>query len=88
MKDTPEFILKKQVEIIRSKPIEMRVQMAFDMIQFVHDMADRRIRLKNPTISEQELVAQRFTEIYAQDFSPEELERIANHLKNVKIKCA
>jgi hypothetical protein len=82
MKDTPEFILKKQLEIIRSKPIEARVQMTFDMIQFVHDMADARIKRKMPDISPRDLVAKRFAEIYERDFSPEELERIVHHLKN------
>jgi len=69
MKDTPDYILQKQLEIIRPKSIEERVQMTFDMVQFVHDMADMRVKRKMPNISKRDLVAQRFMEICERDFS-------------------
>lgn len=84
MKDTPKHILIKQLEIIRSKTIAERIKMAFEMPQFVFDMAEYRIMKREPNLSKREMVAQRFKEIYAKDFEPEELERIVKHLQTVQ----
>lgn len=81
MKDTSKYILKKQLEIIRSKSISQRVLMTTEMTQFVWDMAEHRIRKRQPQLNKREIVAERFKEIYAKDFSAEKLEEIARHLK-------
>lgn len=55
MNDTPDYIIKKQFEIIMSKPLRERILMTFDMIEFARKCVENRIRSMNPAISDIDL---------------------------------
>lgn len=69
MKDTPDYIIKKQFEIIYSKPVKERFLMTFDMIEFARKQAENKIRSKNPYISDIDLMIAVFNLFYDKDFS-------------------
>jgi hypothetical protein len=81
MNDTSEFMLRKQLEIIRSKPIEERIRMSFEMIEIVYDMAVYRIKKQNPGITSGELACAIFLDFYKEDFSEEEKVRICESIR-------
>jgi hypothetical protein len=77
MTDTPDFIYKKQFEIIFSKTPQERFLMGFDMIESVKKMVENSIRQEIPTISDLDLRIAVFKRYYQNDFSPPQLEKIA-----------
>lgn len=87
MKDTSDEMRRKQYEIIMAFPLEERVRMACEMIEFSFQMAENLIKQKNPHITEGELRIEIFKAFYEKDFSAEEVARIseairAYHAKN------
>lgn len=78
MKDTTDQILKKQFEIIYSKPLKERFLMTFDMIEFALKQAENNIRSQNPGISDIDLRIAVFNLFYKNDLP----EKIRNSVKN------
>lgn len=64
MTDTPDFIARKQVEIVLSKPISQRLQLLNDTIQHGRQLARNRLLKQNPDLSEHELIGQLIREYY------------------------
>ncbi len=77
MTDTPDFIYKKQFEIIFSKTPQERFLMGFDMIESVKKMVENSIRQEIPTISDLDLRVAVFKRYYQNDFPPAQLQKIA-----------
>lgn len=80
MKDSSDFILQKQVDIIAAKPIEKRIEMSLDMINLVYDMTKQRILKQNPCLSQGETIVKIFCDFYERDFSQEEVLRICESI--------
>lgn len=83
MKDTPDFILKKQFEIIAQKTNAEKLQMTLAMMKTSYDMAYQLIKKQNPTFSHRQIIAKRFEMIHGSEFSKEEKARIIQHLLEV-----
>lgn len=81
MKDTPEFIMQKQFEIIYAKPISERWQMAVDMSDFGRAMVEKRVRKNFPHFDEIEVKVQTFKEFYVDTFSESQMEAIAESMR-------
>lgn len=77
MTDTPDFIYKKQFDIIFSKTPQERFLMGFEMIESVKRMVENSIRKESPSISDIDLRVAVFKRYYQNDFSPIQLEKIA-----------
>ena len=76
MTDTPDFIYKKQFDIIFSKTPQERFLMGFDMIESVKSMVENSIRKETPAISDLDLRIAVFKRYYQNDYSPIQLEKI------------
>jgi hypothetical protein len=77
MTDTPDFIYKKQFEIIFSKTPKERFLMGFEMIESVKRIVENSIRREMPNISDIDLRVSVFKRYYQNDFTPPQLEKIA-----------
>lgn len=77
MTDTPDFVYQKQFDIIFSKTPRERFLMGFEMMDSVHQIVENSIRKHNPTISEIDIRVAVFKRYYQNDFSSQELEKIA-----------
>ena len=77
MTDTPDFVYQKQFDIIFSKTPRERFLMGFEMMDSVRQIVENSIRKHNPTISEIDIRVAVFKRYYQNDFSPQELEKIA-----------
>jgi hypothetical protein len=82
MNDTPPEILKKQFEIIKSKPEGVRYAMQMEMMDYAANQTKALIRKKNPHLSEREVVIEFVKLYYKDDFSEEEMLRIVEWMKN------
>lgn len=82
MNDTPKEILKKQFEIIYSKPLKERINGIFEMTELSRKIIKGRIKEKNPDISDIDLKVELFKVFYRFDFEEDELNRIANQMRN------
>jgi hypothetical protein len=82
MKDTPDEITQKQLEIFYGKSVKERFLMNLELTEFVRDMTRRRILRKFPDITENELKAKIFREFYSEDFTEDIFKHICNHLIN------
>ena len=80
MKDTPDFILQKQFDIIYKKTNLEKLQITTSLMQLSFDMAYNLIKRQNPTFSDREIVAKRFEMMYNKEFSEEEMKRITAFL--------
>jgi hypothetical protein len=83
MKDTSDFMIQKQFDIIYSKSNQQKLAITFEMMALSYDMAYNLIKKQNPHFSHRQIIAKRFKMMYAKDFSAEELQRISTHLENV-----
>jgi hypothetical protein len=83
MKDTPDFIIQKQFEIIYAKSNRQKLEMTFEMMELSFDMAYHLVKRQNPDFTHRQIIAKRFEMMYYKDFSPEELQRIVEHLEGV-----
>jgi hypothetical protein len=82
MNDTPKEILKKQFEIIYSKPLKERINGVFEMTELSRKIIKGRIKEKNPDISDIDLKVELFKVFYRFDFEEDELNRIATQMRN------
>lgn len=73
--------MKKQFEIIHSKPLKERVENMFEMTELSRKIIQNRIRLKTPDISEIELKIETFKTFYRQDFDNETLEQVISSMR-------
>ena len=81
MNDTPDYIIKKQFEIIYSKPVKERFLMTFDMIEFARKQAENNIRSKNPLINDKDLMIAVFNLFYDNDLSVQTKHAILNKMQ-------
>lgn len=79
--DTPDEIHKKQLEIIHSKTARERALMGMDMIDSTYQMITNVIRQKYPNIPQGQLVAKVFMRYYKNDFQEDELNHIAQKIR-------
>jgi len=81
MLDTPDYILKKQFEIINSKSIKEREKLIFDQTMSAIEIIKKRIKLQNPEISDKELKIEFFKIFYKNDFSEVEMNKIVDFFR-------
>ncbi len=81
MRDTPDHIRKKQIEIILSKPMNERLRMTLDMIDFARETTHRLIKRQHPEFTDLEVKVELFRRTYKNDFTPEEMDRIVTWMK-------
>lgn len=74
--DVSKEILKLQLKLATSLPIEERWKRSFEMIEMGFYIVRQSIKHKYPNISEEELRIETFRCSYQQDYSPEEMEKI------------
>jgi hypothetical protein len=86
MNDTPKHIIKKQFEIIYSKPLHERVNSVFEMTELSREIIRNRIKEKNPEISENDLKVELFKTFYRFDFDNDTLNLIAENMRASLIK--
>jgi hypothetical protein len=80
MTDTPEFIRKKQIEIFLSKSEKDKWHLGLGMIDEVWNSVKKSILKEQPTLSEAELMVELFKRYYKNDFSINQIDKIAQNL--------
>jgi len=75
--DTPLEVRLLQWEILRQKPLEERLQQVFQMADLGQQMVRDRLRRQHPDWNEGQIRAETFRQIYRDEFSVENLEKIA-----------
>ncbi len=80
MRDTSEEMTKKMHEMIQKKSPSERLKMGSSMYETSKYLVTRAIKEKNPTISIPDLRKELFLAFYADDFTPEQQEKIILHL--------
>jgi hypothetical protein len=83
MKDTPDFIMKKQFEIVMSKPIAQRLLITDEMIGLSRKLAIQRIKSQYPDLPEAHLKFLLIKEYYQNDLPPQQLDDIKHKLCNL-----
>ncbi|MEO5570340.1 MAG: hypothetical protein ABIT08_07245 [Bacteroidia bacterium] len=73
MKDTPEFMRKRQIEIFNSLPEEVRFFRALQRMEDGKNLLESGIRNEIPGISDADLKIEVFRRMYHNDFSEEEM---------------
>jgi predicted DNA-binding protein YlxM (UPF0122 family) len=81
MNDTPDYILRKQFEIIDAKPLPERLQGLFEMTELSRAIILNQIRQERPELSEIEAKIELFKVLYRSDFDLETLNKIADEMK-------
>lgn len=83
MTDTPDFIARKQFEIMKAKPVSERLEIWANMMGFVREMAIKRIksRLGND-ISHQQLMFEIIKESYGKELGPERMLELKQKMFN------
>lgn len=81
MTDTPINIQKKQIEIFLSKSPKERASLGLEMIQCGYDVLKHRIRSEYPEYSKQQIASEIFRQLYHNDFTKIELEKIDSAFK-------
>ena len=80
MNDTPDFIARKQFEIVFAKPLIERLRMIDSLFMFNRQLAIDRIKKIQPLIPENELKFELIKAYYGTELSPEFLEGIRQKL--------
>ncbi|HAK79181.1 MAG TPA: hypothetical protein DCR35_15070 [Runella sp.] len=81
MTDTPDFIARKQFEIIRSKTVQERFTIFDGMMNFVRQMTIKRVKKRlGADISEAELKYELIKEYYGSELSEKQLSEIKMRL--------
>jgi hypothetical protein len=80
MTDTPEFIRKKQIEIFLAKSEKDKWHLGLGMIDEVWNSVKKSILKEQPTLSEAELMVELFKRYYKNDFSINQIDKIAQNL--------
>jgi hypothetical protein len=81
MNDTPPHIQKKFIEMYLTKSPSERMRMGCSMFQMVKTLLIQRILASKPGISRADLRKEIFTQIYGEDFAPDQLAKILKHLE-------
>lgn len=83
MRDTsPKMMAKLQEMIEKKTPLE-RLQMSFSAYNLAKQLVICSILQENPNISKKNLRRKVFERFYSNDFSPEKMEKILNHLDSL-----
>lgn len=82
MRDTSPAMEEIMREMIRKKTPQERLKMGSSMYDTSRHFIVRAILEEKPNISESELRKEIFLKFYKDDFPPEELMKIANHLQS------
>ena len=77
---------KKQLEIYYSKTLNERFQMLVEIIENERRAVENSIRSDNPGISKPDLAADVFKRYYMNDFPPDELNKIAEEIRQYHLK--
>ena len=80
MKDTPDYIIRKQFDIIHSKPLAARLKMMTEMTELSWSIIKNQIRKKAPHLSEGELKIEVFKIFYKSDFDQDTMDKIIDSL--------
>lgn len=80
MTDTPDFIRKKQFEIIYQKSDEEKLKMSVKMIENSLYIAYGFIKSLYPDFSHRQIITKRFQVTYKNNFPKEILDKILQHL--------
>lgn len=83
MKDTPNYILQKQFDIIHKQSNSKKLMKSLDLMKLSYEMAYRLIKKQYPTLSHRQIIAKRFEWMHGKDFTQKELTRIKKHLETV-----
>lgn len=81
MNDTSPHMQKKFFEMFQTKSPYERMKMGCSMFQTVKTLLIQRILASKPDISRVDLRKEIFIQIYRDDFSPDQLEKILIHLE-------
>lgn len=81
MRDTPPEIEAKMQEMFEAKTPDERLAMSYSMHATSKWFIIRAIQEENPHISEGALRREVFLRFYGNDYTPEEREKIAQHLE-------
>lgn len=81
MTDTPDEILRKQVEIVQSKPESVRFAMQIEMMEYAMNKTKEMLRKQHPHLSEREITVEFVKLYYKEDFSEEEMKKIVEWMK-------
>jgi hypothetical protein len=82
MNDTPDEILRKQLEIMMSIPEDVRIRQLFEMTELSRKIIRERILATDPDISETELNVEVFRTFYRSDFDDLSLQRIISGIRD------
>ncbi len=83
MRDTRPEIEKQYLEMIMEKSGQERLKMGFSMFNLARKQALTSIRTNKPTAGEEEIRKDLFSRFYAEDFSPEDQEKIIRQIGRV-----
>ena len=86
MNDTTEEARQVQLELIYMKTEEERLKMGIGMMEDVRRIVEGVIRSENPGISKADLAAAVFKRYYVNDFPSDELEKIAQEIRQYHLK--
>jgi len=81
MTDTPNFIMRKQFEIIQAKSVKERFGIFDGMMHFVRQMAIKRIKKQlGEDISQSQLTYELIKEYYGKELSNQQMTEIKEQL--------
>ncbi len=86
MNDTPTHIHQKQLAIFNQMSAGERVAICINMAEEGRRMVEMKIQQKHPDWTRGEVVAAAFERIYRDDFSSEELLRIADSIRRYHLR--
>jgi hypothetical protein len=81
MNDTPDYILRKQFEIMDAKTLPERLQGLFEMTELSRTIILNQIRRERPELTEIDAKIELFKVFYKSDFDEETLNKIADEMK-------
>ena len=88
MTDTPANIKNKQIEIFLSKSPKERAALGMEMVEFGYNILKHRIKTEHPEHSESEIVYEIFCQLYNNEFSESELEKIGSAFKKNTLRLS
>lgn len=80
MKDTPDHIVKKQLEIWLAKPVAERFELAFSAIDEVNHQTELRIRQQDPLLSDSEVRIEFICQNYS-ELNPQYLQAVSDWIR-------
>lgn len=84
MKDTTSEAVQLQRDIIHSKTDHERAMMGIDMIESTRKIVMNSIKVKNPDLTEREVVAKLFERYYGHEFTTDEVKKIKKRIIEFK----